>query len=71
MVLTNEKNVAQDKERAIDCFKLAIPNVNGENYKQKIAITLHSLLISMNREFEISAYRQYLPENTLVDDTLE
>jgi hypothetical protein len=71
VVMTNEKNPNYDKQRAVECYKQAIDNVNGENYKQKIALTLHSLLVSLNREFEISAYKQYLPEGTLADDALE
>jgi hypothetical protein len=33
VVMTNEKNPNYDKTRAVDCYKQAIENVNGENYK--------------------------------------
>lgn len=69
--MTHEKNSGKNQDKAVECYKQAIECVAGENYKQKIALTLHSLLTSLNREFEINAYKQYLPEGTMPDEAFE
>lgn len=63
MVHCSEKNPHPDKDTAIDYFKQAIEQINGEGRKQKIALTLQQLLSSMNREFELNPYLKYLPNS--------
>ena len=69
--MINERNPEQKKKEAVDYFKKAIEWVEGETNKQKIALTLHTLLVSLDRESEIIDYKQYLPEGTVNDENLE
>ena len=61
-IYCNDQNEKQDKDSAIECFKMAVELVKGDSNKQKIALTLQQLLIQCNREFEFNPYVKYLPE---------
>jgi tetratricopeptide (TPR) repeat protein len=39
-IYCNDQNETQDKDSAIECFKMAVELVKGDSNKQKIALTL-------------------------------
>ena len=58
-------------ELAIECLKKSIELVNGESNKTNIALTLQTLLLRVNRAFEIAPYKTYLPDGNQSENGLE
>lgn len=52
----NEENPNQDKDAAIECYKVAIELVRGDTNKENLAYTLQQLLSDVNRDFEFTPY---------------
>ena len=56
-----------ERNEAIEAYKKAIEMIEGEQNKQKIALTLQELMQLENREDELDIYRKYLPEQSLTN----
>ena len=56
-----------ERNEAIEAYKKAIEMIEGEQNKQKIALTLQELMQLENREDELDVYRKYLPEQSLTN----